>query len=55
MIKLVKEPEPRIIKVKRVDGKLVAELPEIVRLYFGLDENSKLTYQIEEDKLIIVK
>jgi len=43
----------RFQNIKKLDGKLVVELPESVIRYFGLEENSELEFTIDKERTVI--
>lgn len=43
----------RFQNIKKVDGKLVVEIPKSVILYFGLEENAELEFSIDKERIII--
>lgn len=43
----------RFQNIKKLDGKLVVEIPESVIRYFGLEESSELEFTIDKEHIII--
>jgi bifunctional DNA-binding transcriptional regulator/antitoxin component of YhaV-PrlF toxin-antitoxin module len=43
----------RFQNIKKLNDKLVVEIPESVIRYFGLEENSELEFTIDKEHIII--
>jgi bifunctional DNA-binding transcriptional regulator/antitoxin component of YhaV-PrlF toxin-antitoxin module len=43
----------RFQTIKKLDGKLVVEIPESVIRYFGLEENADLEFVIDKERTVI--
>jgi hypothetical protein len=43
----------RFQTIKKLDGKLVVEIPESIIRYFGLEENVALDFTIDKERIII--
>jgi hypothetical protein len=45
--------DDRFQTIKKLDGKLVVEIPESIIRYFGLEENTDLQFTIDKERTII--
>ena len=43
----------RFQTIKKIEGKLLVEIPESVIRYFGLEENTDLEFVIDKERTII--